>query len=969
MQIKKILFIFLIGFVTIAHAQQIKPKSNSKLLIENAVNTNVNPEDLRRKIEAFGSLLKVENDPQKRSSIRLARASLYLNLARKIRAAKRTTKLSAEELQALNSASLESSALIKFSKNNKDLSFAYYIRAMSEVDLDKIKEAVSDFQMSIKYDSQNERTAIVAIYLGEYYFEQEDYSNALKYYSNYAKSMNPKQQDLVFYKAAWCYVGQKSWIQAQQYFGRIITKSGKSAFSKDSLRDLAFVYTQANSEKEIIDKGLDLAAHNQDPELLFLTSAFSTLQRETKKKGLEIFKVLLEKTQDPVKRVELRLTLMRSLKTDDLSAVYLQAFIDLQKEIIAQYKVWPKIQEKLGKELQIESEQALSVTIEAYSSKEKANKASKSAVDVNATLKYLLKNYLAFYPQSTMNGKVVELLMDFCQNTNDEQCVRDVTSDILKNEKYKSLQERANLLIIDSIGKSPKSETEYQEALTQFIAKFPKSSKLPEAKKRLLNYFIKQKKWAEALPLAKDLVTENPSADDFFQLQWLRFQIGNFKEILDEPIQAYEKQDKRFTSLRRESTLKMAMQSKGDTDQDFSSYQNYIRDFIKMSDDETKKKSAILHFFELASKKKKYSESIKFYQTLSSSQKKDSDYIQWIKKILMDSFCEDRIEVMNLFFQDRDSSAFANFDEDRALYFVVTKSKELESIWPKLSQEKKNYFSGLLILTQPDLVLRMSHITSKSLIKDKAFNFLAMQISQAKELPDLSKEQKQILRDILPKDLKIYEEIILEKELKKILSRQAKAPKALKEVKSILELVQKSRPNVIKAMKTEPSVVKKRVLELAIKMESSTAELIMNSTTPKELAQDQIPEYKKGLEDLAKQFSDQQKEYAKISDKMTSTENANIKKELEKPNLGLWKLPISMNETLLKKRLESLGLSYLLALLDVQKGRHEIQEVDYYWLRSWLLINTGNLGLINYVHDELVSAKQQEILDAWIIKN
>ena len=376
-----------------------------------------------------------------------------------------------------------------------------------------------------------------------------------------------------------------------------------------------------------------------------------------------------------------------------------------------------------------------------------------------------------------------------------------------------------------------------------------------------------------------------------------------------------------------------------------------------------------LHFFELASKKKKYSESIKFYQTLSSSQKKDSDYIQWIKKILMDSFCEDRIEVMNLFFQDRDSSAFANFDEDRALYFVVTKSKELESIWPKLSQEKKNYFSGLLILTQPDLVLRMSHITSKSLIKDKAFNFLAMQISQAKELPDLSKEQKQILRDILPKDLKIYEEIILEKELKKILSRQAKAPKALKEVKSILELVQKSRPNVIKAMKTEPSVVKKRVLELAIKMESSTAELIMNSTTPKELAQDQIPEYKKGLEDLAKQFSDQQKEYAKISDKMTSTENANIKKELEKPNLGLWKLPISMNETLLKKRLESLGLSYLLALLDVQKGRHEIQEVDYYWLRSWLLINTGNLGLINYVHDELVSAKQQEILDAWIIKN
>ena len=184
-----------------------------------------------------------------------------------------------------------------------------------------------------------------------------------------------------------------------------------------------------------------------------------------------------------------------------------------------------------------------------------------------------------------------------------------------------------------------------------------------------------------------------------------------------------------------------------------------------------------------------------------------------------------------------------------------------------------------------------------------------------------------------------------------------------------MESIQKTRPEVMKSVKKQPVQVNIRLLNLASAVESNMVSLVIESALPKELEVSQVVEYKKGLEALSSEFKNQSVEYTKISEKLAETEKSNADRPSGAApisfNLDKWKLPKEYQTEDYQKKLYDLGLFYMLTSLDMRKARKEIDEKDYPWVRSWLLLRQNNPAMTQYVYDELTAQKQTEILNVW----
>jgi hypothetical protein len=144
-------------------------------------------------------------------------------------------------------------------------------------------------------------------------------------------------------------------------------------------------------------------------------------------------------------------------------------------------------------------------------------------------------------------------------------------------------------------------------------------------------------------------------------------------------------------------------------------------------------------------------------------------------------------------------------------------------------------------------------------------------------------------------------------------------------------------------------------------------QLILESDIPKELDASQVAEYKQGLETLTEEFKNQATDFEKAEQKISEVlkQAGQPGKKLPEPNLDNWNVIKEFKTEVFQKTYSATGFIFGMILLDMKKGRKEIDEIQYAWSRSWLILKQNNPALSQYHYDELTTQNQKEILTTW----
>ena len=162
--------------------------------------------------------------------------------------------------------------------------------------------------------------------------------------------------------------------------------------------------------------------------------------------------------------------------------------------------------------------------------------------------------------------------------------------------------------------------------------------------------------------------------------------------------------------------------------------------------------------------------------------------------------------------------------------------------------------------------------------------------------------------------------------------------------------------------------MQKRILTTAQNLEEKVAALITNSPIPKGLAADQLEQYKGGIESLAKEFSDQAGEYKKLLakiDEQVEKENAD-KRPIYGLDVANWSPPKHAAQSVLESLMEKKNFVGALITLDRFKRAGQMKDEEYYaWRVKIILTHAQSEFTKEYLHGELVNAKQESVIAQW----
>jgi hypothetical protein len=169
-----------------------------------------------------------------------------------------------------------------------------------------------------------------------------------------------------------------------------------------------------------------------------------------------------------------------------------------------------------------------------------------------------------------------------------------------------------------------------------------------------------------------------------------------------------------------------------------------------------------------------------------------------------------------------------------------------------------------------------------------------------------------------------------------------------------------------KDIKGKAPQVQRRILEAARVNEDKLAQLILSSPVPDGLTPEQQAQYKAGVGDLAKEFSQQAEDYGKIEAKIDATlkeaEQQELARMLPVLKLDKWPWP-STKDDVLSKLVQARNSVGALIVLDLRRKEWFSEDEAYYWYRTGILLTSDSGEVMRrYLFEELSAEKQDRIL-------
>lgn len=949
----------------------------------------VDESDLKKiqsQLVAVDLILKNEKNKEKKIELYLRKANLQF-MAAHIMGLKRAKAkaISIEEKTYLESALHILDTLVPHVKSqNERMSVILYLRGSILYELDKSKEGRAAYIASLRLSKNGVHVPGTALIIAEQYFDDEDFKNAIQYYSWIYPKLNPYQKALASYKLAWSYLSLREYPKAEAYFLSIINVSGKN-FSDDSLRDLSFSVTQYKNEEQIVTFGRD-SFKDESLRARFFTNVLKFYYQQDKKVPREqLFTEALQSQKEPQER----LTLLFLRAQFDRREYPTQKWVDELQLFAKEYSsAPPKVQEKFlfadGSDLEENLDQGVKVFTDAYTGK-LASKEKQSKPQLGKALNALIDVHLLIFPKSPKVAMLYDLWVDLCSDLSDKSCLAHIQAQLEKKEPpfdkdSKSLErvwiEQINILdkqITDSNAspsETTKSATEaFISKADQFIKVFPKNAERLNVCKKIAFYELKKKDYEAALPYLKDIYTLEPKTENLISLYQSLFQLKKFQEIVDDSEFSKHKQNENLAELKRESHLQLAITATAASD--FGIYESHLKQFLASGPPKDKAVIAYLDYFNRLLDGAQGAKFQEEWRALSVELKKDARFAK-IKMRAIDTMKDSGLYV-------DDESLYSNADSQNNLDALLVRAvlnklgdASDHSRWAKLNRQHQHYFIGLLSVYDSAKLISFLK-KEKNLDKEarQALYFAAM-LQKGSRQAHFQPEEITLFKELVPASALDGKPSKLELKLDNLKPPGPNLAAAAynKKVEIFVTEVRRLRSKVPKEIKGLQYSYQVSLLKVSKKKEEEGAQAILSSPLPEGLSTEQVTEYRKGLTELAQEFEGQAGEYAKLQDGLDKAYQQSRAKELENelPPIAAdkWNFPKSENVTKVIEISKKTSVLAALIYLDEKLSKKQISTADYYWARSGLLLRVnGNEVMRDFLKSELTESGQDEIIQYW----
>lgn len=949
-------------------ATKAEPKKQEQKKQQNMTNTLIQvqqwqKEDLEKykgQLRATDIILKHEKDPTKKMELFFRRAFVHLMMAQMLGVNRTEKKVSNEELEHLNSAE----KILNFYEpnvKNKPQFYAsvQYMRGLISYEYSRFPEMISFFQSSMELDPNDRRAPSLSLIVAEFFYERDQYKEAIRYYNMHFSRLSDYQKDLSDYKTAWCYIGLVDYAKATDKLLSVILKKEKSKFRQDALKDLAFILTENKPENEIIALGQGRIQDLETRAEFFLLSLESYYAQAKMDNVTQLFTEVLKIQKTSLERLKTRFYKMEFARKEYPTLSQWEALSLFKKELDSANKEQiDKFNFSYGAKLEENCEHIIKIYTDAYNGKkigpEKFEKAQILSVLLGA-----IELHIELFPKSQKLGLMWALWIDLCKENSQFACLNNLVSRLeslaKEKEAFRSYFERAavsRLSLWDAAyaREAEKNFSGFVKDAELFLVRFPQSKEISSIRTRLAYAYMKQGKYEEAIGHYEIITKGLPNSPHQLDLAFCFFQLKKFDKVIDlrHVLLALKKIE--ALDILRESYLKRAILEKesGNT----ATYQQNLKEYLNLQKDISKRVLAYTDMFTVSSKDSNLNEVEKVWASIPVSEKSQPQ---------IDPL---RSSILEMMFETGDIRTMDHLDRPlrlpylQLLYRAANKISLTSEDWKAifaLKAEQKEYFLSLLLIENPAEIKR--HLSRPSSEFEK--QLLSTAQSLIKGTLQVKKTKVKFISKLAPK----YTTLVWP-------DGHLSPDKYSSRVEKIALDIRQLRKKVTAEIKIMDLEDKITLSKLAADSEKKCSEVIVNSPLPAGLTEEQKVEYKTGLADLAKEFSAQADVFQNLANelqaKLVEFNAAEEKKRIPNFDASKWNWPSGevseKARALAQKKSLFAGLFYL----DRSFNQKKVTTTDYYSVRTALIAERFNSDAgKEFLKNELISAGQEPLLDQW----
>lgn len=942
-------------------------------------------------IQSLTQLLRTTPPGPVRNRILLNRAAAMSLFARKRHLASKQAKLDEFNRKYIEAAIRDATEIMTApGATQSEIQRGHNLLGFSYLYTDDIANARKHFNEVLRMNPNAGNAGWIGLFLAEDLFDSGNYAEAIQLYSRYYSKMSAQGKELSIYKMAWCHINLNRNDKAEELFLQLIKTNSRQGLAKDSIRDLAYLVTHRKDPLRTIQRTEALLPQPQD-KIDFLNAARVNLEalNQVSMHNYVIARLLQLET-NPEKKLELLLANMRVNRLLFASHRHMGAFrkVDAFARAGKMTASSPEIR-KYSSVLEAEMLAILKAFVDTFAGRTRTPEKFERK-DLSNALKEQFIFFSWYLLESKVRPMVVNLWLDVCVESRDWACV-DMASELVFADKARLGQylERAHvdqLAALDELVRAspePKKgeyEKRRQQRIAQFIETYPNSDQWLRVARLHAQHEIEQGRTKETIPLLDRIYTKDPTPDSYFRLQFARFQAKEYEGLLDDPRNAkFAKPEARLRELWRETCLIQAQEAK--KSENIAEYRKYIRRFLDLRPDAEKARAAREDFFRFLLQKELHDDAIAEFMALPARERANPAFKEirdrlWYLSMQRGRFPEAQ-ELLSRVAED-DEKAAQNLLFRRMLATMAMGGAPSSRALAEFRGSNRDYLLGLLALVKPQTVLAYFRKAPPERQSDRDLALLALQIRSGVWQLRKSSEAIRLLgaKHVFYDPRAEAAVLPVEKRIDRIRfpGQNLKPATLARIVQNVVAETQSIRSAVPKQIQGRPAAIQLRAVEKARDLEKKVGELILNSPMPKELTPEQLAEYKKGLEEAAKEFLDQSQEFeqiaVKIRETMDKTKAAISARLLPPPkSMGDWQWPGIYTSDGLKaiSGLVTAGNTLgALAMLDFLRSEQVKDPADFFRIRAGILLSTHTSEALRvYLLNELENNQQNAIIEDW----
>ena len=933
---------------------------------------------LRSALESFNFLIPHSRAGADRNKLVLNRARASLAIAQRRLMSGPKLDLDEAGRKLLQSSTADATWVYNQSASDaSSRSDANFLIGLSSMYLNNYQAATVRFEKALSENPKSPDASWMAFFVAEEYFEERKFADASKTYRDFFSRFDNHGKRLALYKIAWCYLNLNQVDLSEKTFLQVIRTTPKDDITRDSIRDLAHLLANMYKDESEV---LSLADQflGKSPEIKF--ELLRTISLILEARGLvtpdsKLLAVLVKLEKDPVKAFELQLGAFSSIRREYASRPHYRAWMKIRD--VLDHDHWDTRLDELAPisaTLDNETKAVLRSYVDTFSGKVKTPEQIPRK-ELGQSLLQLFDFYIRYLPQSKLRQTVYSFWFDVCDDLKDSHCTLEVSGKVLEAKDTAALQSRAELELISALEDLTKADPkQYHDTLSRvmsdFVAQRSTSEKWLVVAKRWADLQMEGKEYEKTIPLRQKILEKEATYENFYALQWARFQAGHADEVLkdrDHP-GLHGPKEPRLVDVVREAALKEAVQARK-TD-DAKEYVARVRVFLDAHPDAKKASIAKHDLVEFLLDHKDYDAAEEEYFRLSPADRKNGDFSDSERHLI-------RVRMKNGEFARAgkliESNGTAKLSEDlkllRVLAILGNGHTPDAAQFAVLSTDSKDYVTGLLALFKPGVLIEQFDSKPPRTAGDRAIALLALRMRKGEWEFPLAQKYAEWLGKEAPEEMREFPKVPFERKIEAVRPPSSKlsAKKISKAIEKMVGDVRTLNGDLAKVLAGLPAAVQLRVLVSMHGLQDAMVEAIDGSPAPDGLNPDQIKQYKDGLHQISQEFKDQAQEIEKLRASVEAARSADSAKraeqEIRRPSMNSWGWPDQKGLRDLVDKHNGLGA---LIVADLMKGDELKNDDDYFAARAGIILSSldSKAGRIEVFH-ELEQAKQSALILKW----